>query len=380
MRTELGLWMSKGGPAAATTLKKPNVGEGSLKRGTTKGRRTRSSIGAGEKTLEAKSAASRDEFVVPTGDGLYPASIPQGGSGRGINAILENFHFMGKFMAKALVDDRHLDLRLSTQFYEDVLRFARRVAEGEKLEELEMDPPELVGSGIGLLLEIDPVLYTSLRAISDIRDDEESIANLCLNFTLPGNERIELVSGGKSKPLTAENVEDYLRAVVMYMRYTGVRRQMKEFVTGFNSILNIGDLRMFNATELDLLFCGPSFEQWTKDYLVRATKCDHGYTHESDAVKFLVNILCELGPDDQRLFLLFVTGTPRLPVGGLLGLRPRLTIVRRNPEPGREPDQSLPTVMTCTNYLKLPNYSSERIARQRLLFALQEGQGSFHLS
>jgi E3 ubiquitin-protein ligase TRIP12 len=36
--------------------------------------------------------------------------------------------------------------------------------------------------------------------------------------------------------------------------------------------------------------------------------------------------------------------------------------------------------MTCVNYLKLPEYSSKEIMREKLRVAIQEGMGSFHLS
>lgn len=82
----------------------------------------------------------------------------------------------------------------------------------------------------------------------------------------------------------------------------------------------------------------------------------------------------------QRQFLKFVTGSPRLPVGGLGRLSPRLTIVQKRPESGVSPDAYLPSVMTCANYLKLPDYTSKAVMRERLLTAINEGQGCFLLS
>jgi len=66
--------------------------------------------------------------------------------------------------------------------------------------------------------------------------------------------------------------------------------------------------------------------------------------------------MTELGPLDKRKFLQFVTGAPRLPLGGLAHLNPKLTVVVRKTED--DYDASLPTVMTCVNYVKLPPYSS----------------------
>ena len=40
----------------------------------------------------------------------------------------------------------------------------------------------------------------------------------------------------------------------------------------------------------------------------------------------------------------------------------------------------LPSVMTCVNFVKLPNYSSRKVVRERILMAVREGAGGFHLS
>ena len=67
-------------------------------------------------------------------------------------------------------------------------------------------------------------------------------------------------------------------------------------------------------------------------------------------------------------------------VAGLKSLNPPLTIVRKTCEASENPDNFLPSVMTCVNYLKLPDYSSAEIMRQKLDQAAREGQLSFHLS
>jgi HECT-domain (ubiquitin-transferase) len=58
-----------------------------------------------------------------------------------------------------------------------------------------------------------------------------------------------------------------------------------------------------------------------------------------------VQILAELDAADQRRFLRFVTGSPRLPPGGIAALQPRLTVVRKHasagPESGTPPPASL---------------------------------------
>jgi E3 ubiquitin-protein ligase TRIP12 len=36
--------------------------------------------------------------------------------------------------------------------------------------------------------------------------------------------------------------------------------------------------------------------------------------------------------------------------------------------------------MTCVNYLKMPDYSTLDVLREKLDVAVKEGQGAFHLS
>ena len=91
-------------------------------------------------------------------------------------------------------------------------------------------------------------------------------------------------------------------------------------------------------------------------------------------------MLSEFTPDDRRSFLQFVSGCPRLPFGGFKGLNPPLTVVRKTTESNRKPDDYLPSVMTCVNYLKLPEYSSVDVMHERFRLAMKEGSGSFHLS
>jgi len=67
-------------------------------------------------------------------------------------------------------------------------------------------------------------------------------------------------------------------------------------------------------------------------------------------------------------------------VAGLRSLNPPLTIVRKTVESTENADDFLPSVMTCVNYLKLPEYSSSDVMRARLAVAAREGQLSFHLS
>jgi E3 ubiquitin-protein ligase TRIP12 len=161
------------------------------------------------------------------------------------------------------------------------------------------------------------------------------------------------------------------------------------------------------------------------------TKTDHGYHENSRAVKYLLEVLTELSPEERRKFLLWVTGSPRLPIGGTISCKyhlclfvegnltyffltnpgwkdlvPKLTIVRKEATDRSHSDEYdlssslcfpflfdlihwsyspnaatrfLPSVMTCFNYLKLPDYSTKSVLKDKLLLAINEG-AEFHLS
>jgi E3 ubiquitin-protein ligase TRIP12 len=91
-------------------------------------------------------------------------------------------------------------------------------------------------------------------------------------------------------------------------------------------------------------------------------------------------MLSEFNDKERRNFLQFVTGSPRLPFGGFKGLNPPLTVVRKTPDSNKKPNDYLPSVMTCVNYVKLPEYTSLDIMKERFKLAMIEGSGSFHLS
>lgn len=107
----------------------------------------------------------------------------------------------------------------------------------------------------------------------------------------------------------------------------------------------------------------------------------HGYHAGSQTFVNFLEVLSEFTEDQKREFLLFTIGAPRLPLGGLKSLSPKLTVVKKHPQNESQPaDTILPSVMTCQNYIKLPDYSSKEVLRKKFFLAMKEGQKSFTLS
>lgn len=94
---------------------------------------------------------------------------------------------------------------------------------------------------------------------------------------------------------------------------------MESFKEGFESVFPLARLNMFYAEELEKVFCG-SEASWDIKTLMESFRPDHGYTSDSRAMQSLFEVLASYCVQEQRDFLRFVTGSPRLPVGGELSV------------------------------------------------------------
>lgn len=327
-----------------------------------------------------------DVAYIYSPSGLYPAPLSRNAKTANVTKLCSKFQFLGKFLARAIMDFRILDIPFCQILYKWLLNQERTLDVGDLAT---VDP--VLAQSLGQMqqvvqrkrqLEQDSSHTPDSRqlAVESLTLDGVPIEDLGLSFALPGYPDIELKRGGKDMTVSIHNLEEYIKLVVQWTLLTGVKRQLDALRDGFNSVLPLSNLIGFTYSEMELILCGNMAEKWDIKCLVESCRPDHGYTHDSRAVKVLFEILSCYNQEEQRLFLQFVTGSPRLPVGGLRSLNPPLTIVRKSFEPPLCADNYLPSVMTCVNYLKLPDYSSREIMTSKLKLAALEGQRSFHLS
>ncbi|XP_064604069.1 LOW QUALITY PROTEIN: E3 ubiquitin-protein ligase HECTD1-like [Liolophura sinensis] len=189
-----------------------------------------------------------------------------------------------------------------------------------------------------------------------------------------GFSAVDLKPNGEDEEVTLENVEDYIDLVTDFCFNSGIRCQMEAFRAGFNKVFPMEKLHSFSPSELGMMLCGDQAPSWSREDILNYTEPKLGYTRESAGFQRLTNVLVKMSGDERKAFLQFTTGCSSLPPGGLANLYPRLTIVRK--VDGN--DGSYPSVNTCVHYLKLPEYSSEEIMRERLLAATKEK--GFHLN
>jgi len=320
--------------------------------------------------------------------GLYPAPLskkevadPSSASGK---KRADVFKVLGQFVAKALLDSRIIDISMGRIF----LKFILCEDVPLTIASLKLVDPPLANSLSKLQAYVDvkrgieanvTMSATARRAaLLNIAVDGVKLEDLSLDFTLPGYD-IELRDNGKDVAVDASNVEEYIREVLEAFLGRGVAFQARAFREGFSKVFPVTDLQTFSSDELSVMF-GNEQEDWSAETLGESVKADHGFHIESRAIQDLLDIMVSFDASMRRQYLQFITGSPRLPVGGFRGLNPPLTVVRKPHEAPLTADDYLPSVMTCVNYLKLPEYSSKEVMRAKLELAIEEGVGSFHLS
>lgn len=316
------------------------------------------------------------------GGGLYPA--PRQQDDPALATVLPRFRTLGRLLGKALLDSRQVDIHFAPPFLRWLLQ--RPLLE----DDLEAASPQLGAT----VRELRGVVEQKEAILADgFTNDEEkakriaalmyrggAIEALGLDFTFPGQPAWELKEGGSDIIVSIDNLKEYVDLVTQCFLVTGVAKQMAEVAEGLAEVLPLRCLHVFQEEELQKLLSGFDDDAtiWERDAFLEAIVCDHHYSKNSVPVQYLADVVSQLGPDDKRNFVQFVTGTPRLPIGGFKSLSPPLTVVKKDTEGNS--DSYLPSVMTCAKVLKLPAYSSCEAARDRILFAIQEGQASFTLS
>ncbi|XP_026465706.1 E3 ubiquitin-protein ligase Ufd4 isoform X4 [Ctenocephalides felis] len=209
---------------------------------------------------------------------------------------------------------------------------------------------------------------------------EVDISDLTLTFTyMPssrvfGFDHVELIPNGADIEVTIENLEQYSDLTISFCLDEGIRKQLDAFHKGFSQVFPMEKLSAFSSQEIRVMLCGDQHPQWTREDLLNYTEPKLGYTKESPGFLRFVNVLLDMSGEERKAFLQFTTGCSSLPPGGLANLHPRLTIVRKV-DAG---EGSYPSVNTCVHYLKLPDYPTEQLLKERLLAATQEK--GFHLN
>jgi ubiquitin-protein ligase E3 A len=123
---------------------------------------------------------------------------------------------------------------------------------------------------------------------------------------------------------------------------------------------------MLRPEELELIICGSQNLNFFE--LEKSAKYDDGYEKHSLTIVHFWEIVHSLSIENQKRFLLFLTGCDRAPINGLGSLV--ITISRFGPD-----SDKLPCAHTCFNHLLLPDYKNKEKLRERLIIAIENAEG-----
>jgi len=254
--------------------------------------------------------------------GLFPAPMSDDQAETEVSKkLLHFFKMMGKFVARSMLDSRIIDISFNPTFF----RLASDSPPTPSLSLVKTVDSDLANS----LAEVNEFVVAKNRiepnpsmsavektqAIHEIKIRGASVEDLMLDFTLPGYPSIELIKDGSSTVVTIDNVALYIERVLDLTLGSGVQRQIEAFQAGFSQVFSYSSLKAFTPNELVMLF-GRVEEDWSIETLMDSIKADHGFNMDSKSVKNLLQTMSELSPSQKRDFLQFVTGSPKLPIGG----------------------------------------------------------------
>ncbi|KAL4618169.1 putative E3 ubiquitin-protein ligase HERC4 isoform X1 [Arapaima gigas] len=197
------------------------------------------------------------------------------------------------------------------------------------------------------LKELSPVEARSLNDV--LMEDEDFVEELYLDFTVRDHE---LVPNGQEIPVTKYNRQQYVDAYVNYVFNTSVQKEFNDFAKGFKHSCPNTTWKMFLPQELMALITGNINYEWDE---LRKNAKYRFYEPTDENIQNFWSVFNEMSEEQKKNFLAFMTGTDRLPVGGLS----KLQLVVSNPNKA-DPDIYYPVANTCYNILHLPNYSNSR--------------------
>ncbi|KAG1658414.1 E3 ubiquitin-protein ligase NEDD4 [Nymphon striatum] len=264
---------------------------------------------------------------------------------------LDYFTFIGRIAGMAVFHGKLLDAFFIRPFYKMML--------GKTIVLSDME-------------SVDSEYYNSLKWILDndpadldlrFQVDEESFGKMLQR---------ELIENGANIPVTQENKEEYIRLIIQWRFVSRIDAQMDHFLKGFNELVPLQLIKIFDENELELLMCGIGNID-VKDWKLHTVyKGDYHPNHI--IIQWFWRVVLSFNNEMRARLLQFVTGTSRVPMNGFKELYgsngPQQFTIEKWGEP-----VNFPRAHTCFNRLDLPPYGSYQELRERLIQAIEGSVG-----
>ncbi|ETW03314.1 hypothetical protein, variant [Aphanomyces invadans] len=259
---------------------------------------------------------------------------------------MEQYEFVGLLMGCCLRTGVHLPLRLAPLIWKMLVHQPVVAAE---------------------LKQVDQALHDSLISI---QTDATLLEALTFTTALSDGHVVELVPGGHTKPVTKENVAEYVRLVTK-TRLEECRPQVDAILRGVGKIFPLQLLPLCTWTELQQWIGGSQVIDI--DLLKRHTKYAAGMTVEAyPHLEYFWQVLHGFSEEDKRRFINFAWGQESLPADDAEFDRTRTRLLIKPPThaASHSQDSLLPKADTCFFNIELPAYSSVQVMKDKLHLAI----------
>uniref|UniRef100_A0A669EED1 HECT and RLD domain containing E3 ubiquitin protein ligase 3 n=1 Tax=Oreochromis niloticus TaxID=8128 RepID=A0A669EED1_ORENI len=230
------------------------------------------------------------------------------------------------------------------------------------------------------LLEVSPTLEdfkelspTEARSLQQLLDYEGSDVEetFLLNFAITREnygmtEVKELIPGGESVAVDKNNRKEFVEAYLRYVFSDSVGEQYSAFSAGFLKVCGGEILSLFQPSELMAMVVGNNNYNWEEMEKNAVYKGEYTATHPT--VRLFWEVFHEFPLEKKKQFLLFLTGSDRIPIHGMESLR--IIIQSTTAE-----EHYLPVAHTCYNLLDMPRYQTKEMLRRRLTQAVEQYEG-----
>ncbi|XP_016850770.1 probable E3 ubiquitin-protein ligase HERC4 isoform X3 [Anolis carolinensis] len=220
------------------------------------------------------------------------------------------------------------------------------------------------------LKELMPDVGRSMQQLLDYPEDDIE-DTFCLNFTITvdnfgATEVKELIPNGADIPVVKQNRQEFVDAYVNYIFNESVASLFDAFHAGFHKVCGGKVLQLFQPSELQAMVIGNANYDWKE--LEKNTQYKGDYWAEHTTIKLFWEVFHELPLEKKKQFLLFLTGSDRIPI---LGMKSLSLVI----QPTGGGDEYLPVAHTCFNLLDLPKYTDKEILKSKLIQAIDHYEG-----
>jgi len=264
---------------------------------------------------------------------------------------LSYFKFIGRVAGMAVYHGKLLDGFFIRPFYKMML--------GKQIELKDME-------------SVDTEYFNSLIWIKENDPSELELTFQVDEENFGQTVSVELRPGGKETRVTNDNKDEYIQLVIEWRFINRVRKQMDQFLAGFNELVPLNLIKIFDEGELELLMCGIGCID-VKDWKTHTVyKGDYHPNHI--VIQWYWRVVLSFSNEMRSRLLQFVTGTSRVPMNGFKELYgsngPQLYTIEKWGSP-----TNYPRAHTCFNRLDLPPYESYQQLRDKLIKAIEGSEG-----